>query len=275
MYMAHAGATALRTEFIAPKVSFTRMDLDGTFKRNVTEAPDRDGPTGRVKLGTESNGGFKNITISNLVFDHCRGLVLETVDGGLLEDVTITNITMRDVTNSPLFLRLGKRMRGPAGTAIGQLRRVNISNIVAYNADPRYALIIAGIPEHHVEEVNLSNIRIYYRGGGKRELADVQPPERETNYPEPSMFGEIPAYAFFIRHAKGDTLSNVGVSYLSDELRPPFVLHDVNGVTFNHVRAQRAKDVPAFLFRNVLDFAMSNFKGLPDTHLDRVEQGKL
>jgi len=249
--------------------------LDGTFKRNVTEAPDRDGPTGRVKLGTESNGGFKNITISNLVFDHCRGLALETVDGGLLEDVTITNITMRDVSNSPLFLRLGKRMRGPAGTAIGYLRRVNISNIVAYNADPRYASIIAGIPEHHIEDVNLSNIRIFYRGGGKRELADVQPPERETNYPEPSMFGEIPAYAFFIRHAKGITLSNVVVSYLSDELRPPFVLHDVNGVTFNHVTAQRAKDVPAFLFRNVLDFATSNFKGLPDTRLDRVELGKL
>ncbi len=59
--------------------------LDGTFKRNVKEAPDHDGPTGRVKLGTESNGGFKNITVSNIVFDHCRGLALETVDGGLLE----------------------------------------------------------------------------------------------------------------------------------------------------------------------------------------------
>ena len=114
-------------------------------------------------------------------------------------------------------------MRGPAGTAIGYLRRVNISNIVAYNADARYASIIAGIPEHHVEDVNLNNIRIYYRGGGKQELADVQPPERETNYPEPSMFGEIPAYGFFIRHAKGITLSNVEISHLSDELRPPFL----------------------------------------------------
>ena len=249
--------------------------LDGTFKRNVTEAPDRDGPTGRVKLGTESNGGFKNITISNMVFDHCRGLALETVDGGLLENVTITNITMRNVTNSPLFLRLGKRMRGPAGTPIGYLRRVSISNIVAYNADARYASIIAGIPEHHVEDVNLNNIRIYYRGGGKQALADVQPPERETNYPEPSMFGEIPAYGFFIRHAKGITLSNVEISYLSDELRPPFVLHDVNGVAINHVTAQRAKEIPAFLFRNVLDFTIHDFKGLPDTRLDRIELGKL
>ena len=125
--------------------------LDGTYKRNIREAPDRDAPTGRIKFGTESNGGFKNITISNIVFDHCRGLALESVDGGLLEDVTITNITMRDVTNSPIFVRLGKRMRGPAGTPIGSLRRVNISNIVAYNADPRYASIIAGIPNHQIE----------------------------------------------------------------------------------------------------------------------------
>jgi polygalacturonase len=250
--------------------------LDGTFKRNVTEAPDRDGPTGRVKLGTESNGGFKNITISNLVFDHCRGLALETVDGGLLEDVTITNITMRDVTNSPLFLRLGKRMRGPDGAAIGKLRRVNISNVIAYNADARYASIIAGISEHQVESVFLNNIRIYYRGGGsKKDYSDLPPPEREANYPEPSMFGEIPAYGFFIRHAKGITLSNVWISYLSDELRPPFVLQDVNGVEFNHVTAQRARDVPAFFFRNVLDFTTHDFKGLPDTSLDRVELGKL
>ena len=78
--------------------------LDGTYKRNVTKAPDRDGPTGRVKFGTESNGGFKNITISNIVFDRSRGLALETVDGGAIEDIAISNITMRDVSNSPLFI---------------------------------------------------------------------------------------------------------------------------------------------------------------------------
>lgn len=244
--------------------------LNGTFTRNITEAPDRDGPTGRIKLGTESNGGFKNITISNVVFDHCRGLALETVDGGPLEDVTITNITMRDVTSSPIFLRLGKRLRGPAGSLPGQLRRVNISNVVAYNADARYASIIAGIPEHHIEGVNLNNIRIYYRGGGKKELADVRPPEREINYPEPSMFGEIPAYGFFIRHAKGITLNDVRIAFLSDESRPPFVLEDVNGIAFNHVTAQKAPNIPAFLFRNVLDFTTRDFKGLRDTRLDRV-----
>ena len=244
--------------------------LDATYKKNVTEAPDKDGPTGRIKLGTESNGGFKNITISNIVFDHCRGLALETVDGGLLEDVTITNLTMRDVTNSPIFLRLARRMRGPSGTPVGKLRRVNISNIVAYNADARYASIIAGVPEHNIQDVALSNIRIFYRGGGKKELVDVQLPERETNYPEPSMFGETPAYGFFVRHVEGIEFNNVTVNYLNPEMRPPFVLEEVTFAKFNNVTGYRALVVPMFVLRNVSDFNTRGLISVPDMHVDRI-----
>jgi len=248
--------------------------LDGTFKRNVVEAPDHDGPAGRLKLGTESNGGFHNIAIANVVFDHCRGLALETVDGGLLEDVTISNITMRDVMNSPIFLRLGRRMRGPAGMTAGQLRRVNISNVVAYNVDSRYASIIAGVPDHDIEDVRLSNIRIWYRGGGRKELMDLQPPERETNYPEPSMFGELPAYGFFIRHAREIELNNVEISFAKDEFRPPFWLQDVSDVDFNHVSAQLTGAVPVFVLRNITDFNVHDCKGAADTHIDRADQKK-
>ena len=102
--------------------------LDATYKRFAADA--KVNRTGRIKFGTESNGGFKNITITNCVFDGCWGFALETVDGGLLEDVTITNITMRDIVGAPIFLRLGARMRGPAGVPVGALRRVLISNIV-------------------------------------------------------------------------------------------------------------------------------------------------
>jgi polygalacturonase len=244
--------------------------LDATYKKNVTEAPDKDGPTGRIKLGTESNGGFKNIAISNIVFDHCRGLALETVDGGLLEDVTITNITMRDVTNSPIFLRLARRMRGPSGTPVGQLRRVNISNVVAYNADARYASIIAGIPEHNIQDVSLSNIRIFYRGGGQKELADAQLPERETNYPEPSMFGETPAYGFFVRHVEGIEFNNVTVNYLTPEMRPPFFLEEVTFAKLNNVAGYRALLVPMFVLRNVSDFNTQGCISVPDMHVDRI-----
>ena len=77
--------------------------LDGTFKTDFKdEAPNANHSiTGRLKLGTESNGGFRNIAISNCVFEHSRGICIETADGGLIEDVVIDNITMRDVTDTP------------------------------------------------------------------------------------------------------------------------------------------------------------------------------
>jgi len=227
--------------------------LDATYKRNVKEAPDHDGPTGRLKFGTESNGGFKNIVISNIVFDHCRGLALETVDGGLLEDVAINNITMRDIVNAPIFLRLGRRMRGPKGVPAGELRRINISNVVVYNADPRYPSIIAGIPDKLIEDVKLSNIRILYKGGGTKERAALDPPERETNYPEPSMFGDLPAYGFFIRHASRIELSSVEVN----------------------VKAQASVQGPIFVLNNVVGFSTHQCPRVPDLRLAHVDRKTL
>ena len=247
--------------------------LDGTFKRTVKYTR---GTTGRIKFGTESNGGFKNITISNCVFDYSRGFALESVDGGLLEDVTITNITMRDIVNAPFFLRLGNRARGPKETTtLGALRRVLISNVVVYNADPRYGSIISGIPGQAIEDVKFSNVRIYYRGGGTKEQAALEPPEKEKDYPEPAMFGEIPAYGFFIRHVKGIEMDNVEVSYMKKDERPAFLLSDVKGADFHRVSALHAPDVPTFLLKDVEDISVQRSHPLPDTRLERVKQGKL
>ncbi|MET0650270.1 MAG: glycoside hydrolase family 28 protein [Pyrinomonadaceae bacterium] len=248
--------------------------LDGTFKKTQEFAPDRDRVTGRVKFGTESNGGFRNITISNVVFDHCRGLALETVDGGSIEDIVVTNVTMRDVTTAPIFLRLGRRMRGPEGTPVGRIRRIQISDVVVSDADPRFASIIAGLPGHPIEDVRLSDIRILYKGGGTRAQAALEPPERETNYPEPSMFGEIPAYGFFIRHARGVELSNVEVGFMTEDLRPAFHLEDVRTASFLGVTAQKAADVPTFVLKMVEDFTVRNSRPVPDTRVERTESKK-
>ncbi|HEX9200603.1 MAG TPA: glycosyl hydrolase family 28-related protein, partial [Acidobacteriaceae bacterium] len=134
--------------------------LDGTFKKfdGSTEDHGKIGGTGRIKCGTESNGGFKNITISNCVFEGCQGLALETVDGALLEDITVSNITMRDVISCPIFMRLGSRLRGPKGTGdqstvVGTLRRVLISNVTSYNTAAKFGSNITGIPGYPVEDV--------------------------------------------------------------------------------------------------------------------------
>ena len=250
--------------------------LDGTYKREFRNANGTFSPTGRIKFGTESNGGFKNITVSNCVFDYSRGLALEAVDGALLEDVSISNITMRDISNSPIFVRLGFRGRGPKETTtVGAIRRVNISDIVVYNADPKYSSIISGIPGHQIEDLRLNNIRVYSKGGGTKEQAALDPPEKEDTYPEPTMFGELPAYGFFIRHVKGLQLRDVETSYLKEDLRPVFWLNDVNGVEFLNVKAQHADAVPMFDLRSVTDFNTHQCWPLPDMRLEKIEKKRL
>ncbi len=249
--------------------------LDGTFKREPQRASgDFSSPMGRIKFGTESNGGFKNITISNCVFDYSRGIALESVDGALLEDVTISNITMREITNAPIFMRLGFRGRGPKETtAVGALRRINISNVVVYNAGAAISSIIAGIPGHPVEDVTLSNIRIYSVGGGTEAQPALEPPEKEDGYPEPTMFGDTPAYGFFIRHAKGLRIDQVSLSYIKDELRPAFVLNDVTDVQLSKVKAL-SRGPSTFVLTNVRDFSIHDSHPLSDKRFEIAKSEK-
>lgn len=234
--------------------------LDGTYKKDYRKAP-----TGRIKMGTESNGGFQNIAISNCVFDHCRGLALESVDGALLEDVTISNITMRDVTNSPFFIRLGARMRGPDSLVIGQAQRISISNVNVYNAvDDSSASIISGIPGHDIAKVELSNIHLYYKGGAAKDLDTIHVPEFEKRYPDPNKFGVIPAYGFFIRHVNNILLRDVTVEFLKPDHRPVFILAQVTGATFRNIKAQKTSDASYLVLDQVKDLTLDHFDGLKD-----------
>jgi hypothetical protein len=208
--------------------------LDGTYKRTL--APRE--PTGRIKCGTEANGGFKNITISNCIFEYCSGLALEEVDGGPMEDITVTNLTMREIVNAPIFIRIGARLRGPNNPPVGVARRIKISNVVATDVSPDHGILIVGIPGHTIDDVSLSNILIEYRGGGTKEQAAREVPEYENEYPEPGRFGILPTYGMFARHVKGLSLDHVEVRYAQDEQRPPFFLQDVTDADFDHVKAR-------------------------------------
>jgi polygalacturonase len=249
--------------------------LDGTFNPVKMSKEHPQGPTGRIKLGTESSGGFKNITVTNCIFDNCRGLALETVDGGPLEDIAVSNITMRHINNSPIFIRLGSRLRSPEGTDVATCQRINISNIVVYDADPRYASIISGIPDYDIADVMLSHIQVFCQGGGTKVWAATQSAERENAYPEPRMFGETAAYGFFIRHVSSVELNDVKTTYEDDEARAPFVLDQVQDATFTNINAAHAPDVPVFVLKDVQDFSAHQVRGVADQDLPWTQAGQL
>ncbi|HSN07978.1 MAG TPA: glycoside hydrolase family 28 protein [Hanamia sp.] len=243
--------------------------LDGTFQKTD---PKNHEPTGRIKFGTESNGGFKNITITNCVFDDCRGLALETVDGALLEDVTISNITMRDIGNAPLFIRIGARMRGPGSIPIGECRRIIISNIVAYNVDDKQGAIISGLPGHYIHDLQLSNIRIYYKGGEPKEAAKNSVPEHEKDYPEPDSWKTMPSYGFYIRHVKNLKMHDVQVSYLKDDYRPPFILDDVKGAILYDIQAEKNSGTSSFVLKNVEDVHIAQTKNVKNIVVEKADE---
>lgn len=205
--------------------------LDGTRRTTQLLAPDRDRPTGRIKLGTESHGGYRNIVIERCSFTHCRGLALESVDGAVMEQVVARDLTMHDVTTAPIFLRLGDRRRGPAGTTIGAIRGVRLEAIVATGIDPRYAAAIAGLPSHPIEDVVLRDIALSYRGGGTAADAARRPEELAGAYPEPSMFGVTPAWGLWMRHARGVRVTGLELATETPDRRPPFAIADVSALT--------------------------------------------
>ncbi len=243
--------------------------LDGSWK----PMPESFKPhaTGRIKCGTESNGGFRNITISNCCFENSRGFALETVDGALCEDITFTGIAMRGTLNSPLFLRLGTRMRGPKDAAPGTLRRVILSDITSSGAG-QLPSILAGVAGHPIEDIKISNVYLQQVGGGSAELAARRPPEEEAKYPEPTMFGDLPATGLFVRHVRNLELSNVEIATEQPDARPAFWLEDVDGADFFRVRTPKA---PVFELTNVQSFRAFGSRQMEDVMLSRVETRKI
>lgn len=195
-----------------------------------------------IKAGTESAGGFRDIAISNCVIQRSEagagrsgrpeglaGIALEIVDGGTLERVSISNIVMEGTT-APIFMRLGNRARPPKPSdpkpPVGVFRDVSVSNVLAKGAS-KIGCVMAGLPDHPIENVTLSNVCISFTGGGIAEDAGVQVPEQEEKYPESTMFGTLPAYGFYFRHVQGLRLRDLELRYETRDLRPAIVAEDV------------------------------------------------
>lgn len=223
--------------------------LDGRFRRTQDRAPDQDGMTGRIKLGTESNGGFHDIEITSCTFERSRGLALETVDGGMLTDVRVSDITMREITTAALFVYAGARLRAPDGTPPGGIRGVRIERFRATDVDPRFASVIAGQAGNPVRDVVLSDIDITYRGGLSALEGPV--PEKPDAYPEPSMFGPLPAWGLFVRHAADLMVAAACLSTARPDGRPALWLEDVEGACFQDIRLRNDAATPPLVCQDV------------------------
>jgi polygalacturonase len=241
--------------------------LDGSWKLNFKQYR-----TGRIKCGTESNGGFKGITITNCVFDRCNGFALETVDGAICEDITFSNIAMRGLNGAPLFLRLGTRMRGPKDAQPGALRRILISNVTSSGAG-QLPSILAGVPGHPVEDIKISDLYLEQTGGASAEMASINPPEKENAYPEPNMFGELPATGFFMRHVRNIEMSNVEIATQTADVRSAFYLEDVDGADFFRTRIPQGST--GFDLRSVKNFRSFGSQFLKDVSFEEQQTRKI
>ena len=167
---------------------------------------------GRIKFGTEASGGFRNCTVANCTFRSCRGLALEEVDGGIMENITINNLTMMDVPDYAIYITTGKRNRAPGVDHAEPGAEIFISNVIADGvgrterhsdhgpagaADRRSA---AGKhPAHLQRRRHAGRCRPHAAGTG-------------TGYPEPGRDGTMPAYGVFARHVRGLELANINLS---------------------------------------------------------------
>lgn len=217
-----------------------------------------------IKFGTQSLGGFRNVSISNCACHDCGlgGVKLLTVDGGDLENVVVSNLTMTNVS-APLFLRLGNRGQDfgfkevTRPRPVARLRHIIIRDIRAeVSALERFpgrretmrtgaTMGIAGLIGHPVEDVVLENIHVTYPGGGTLEEARRQDiPEREANYPENTTFGVLPAYGLYLRHARGITLREIHLELARPDLRPAVVGDDVEDLRISRLAARGHGDEP-------------------------------
>ncbi|MBQ4287902.1 MAG: glycoside hydrolase family 28 protein [Bacteroidales bacterium] len=203
-----------------------------------------------IKMGTASVYGFRDINISNITIRHATednirhwstkiagitapitvisGIALEVVDGGIMENINISNIAMRDV-QTPIFIRMARRKESvfPGGS---RMRGITISGVTA-ECESMMSSSITGVPGLYPENIYLSDIDITAPGGGTAEMAAAEVPEAEKSYPENRALGHsLPASGLYIRHANNVYLSNVRFHFRAPDARPLIVTDDCKNV---------------------------------------------
>src|SRR5690606_19701463 len=142
--------------------------------------------------------------------------------------------------------------------------------VVCSDSASRISSIVSGIPGHLIEDVKISNVFVQHRGGGTPEMAALVPPELEAAYPEPGMFGPMPAHGLYVRHARNVEVTNFEVVALEPDVRPAFVFFDVHGADLTNLKMPQAVgDAPYIRLEDVSDFRLAASDHVPDAKLER------
>lgn len=225
---------------ICPKASpsmgmDTRRNVEHLVVTNCVTRTD----CNNFKFGTESSWDLKDVAVSNLTMmprekgrRPLSGISLEAVDGANIDGVVFSNISMVGI-QAPIFVRLGNRGRGMNPPTPGSLQNVSFNNLIARDASMTSS--VTGIPGDMAKRVSFSNIMITMEGGN-REAKGLDVPENIAKYPEGTMFGVLPAFGLYARHAQGLSLSNVHLRWDKEDLRPAIIIDDVKDLTIDGFR---------------------------------------
>lgn len=247
---------ALNRKVISEKILISNCIVSG-FKEGTlldgTRMPVKSTwSNGRIKFGTESNGGFRNCVITGCVFKSCNGLALEVVDGGIMENILVSNLLMDSVYYSPIYITLGKRNRGPAETTgLGTVNNIWLSDIIVMNADSFSGIQLTGLPEKSIATISLSNISVTYNGGGTIADSKIKYPELGMRYPEPALIGINPAFGIFARHVDDLQLNNINFYTKREDKRPVAIFENVNGLRVDGFDAPAVKSITPIRLINV------------------------
>ncbi|HTY37210.1 MAG TPA: glycosyl hydrolase family 28-related protein [Bacteroidota bacterium] len=243
-----------------------------------------------IKAGTESTGGFRNITVNNVIIrpsveknvrsgepGGISGISLEVVDGGTMEEVAISNVVI-DGPDVPIFVRLGNRGRkhweGAEKPGIGSMRNISLNHIEAHNVKWT-GCSITGLPDHQIDGITLSDIRISYPGGVES-MPDVAPAELPEQYPEATMWGTLPSYGLFVRHVRNLHVRGLEMSTSTADMRPAMVFADVveSSILDSHFQMSAA-NMSAIVLNGVNGLTMSGsgLRGTAQSLLKLVGEG--
>lgn len=203
-----------------------------------------------IKIGTESAGAFEDIVVQNCTVYDTRGggLAVLTVDGARIERVSFSNISLRNIKGDAIVMRLGARdrtYREGAAVKPGVLKDVMFSQIQGTRIGV-LGNVISGIPERRIENVIFRDINLEFEGGGTAAMAQRVVPENPKSYPSGGMFGgPLPAYGFYVRHARNVVFENVHLRFVKEDHRPAIMCDNVESARISGLRAQTMPGVNA------------------------------